>query len=154
VGAVGDPVVEALLLGKSADAAERGIELAIESTLPESDVPARDLVTVAGNLVDNAMDAVVGRAERRVAVRIEVTDGRFTITVGDSGPGLAEEDRARVLERGWSTKAGGAGGRGLGLALVAQVARRHGGGVHIGTSPYGGAAFTVTLGPARSEATT
>ena len=103
---------------------------------------------MAGNLVDNAMDAVVGRAERKVAVRIDVTDGRFTIAVGDSGPGLPEDDRERVLERGWSTKAGGADGRGLGLALVAQVARRHGGTVHLGTSPYGGAEFTVTLGPA------
>ena len=61
VGAVGDPVVEALLLGKSADAAERGVELRIRGTLPPHDVPARDLVTVLGNLVDNALDAVVSQ---------------------------------------------------------------------------------------------
>ena len=148
VGAVDDPVLAALLLGKTAEAAERGIELTVTGAVtgPGPDIEPRDLVTVAGNLVDNAMDAVVGRVERRVAVRIDVADGRFRIAVGDSGPGLPEDARERVLERGWSTKAGGAGGRGLGLALVAQVARRHGGEVHLGTSPYGGAEFTVTLG--------
>ena len=151
VGAVDDPVLAALLLGKTAEAAERGIELTVDGAItgPTPDVEARDLVTVAGNLVDNALDAVTGRPVRKVAVRIDVGDGRFTITVGDSGPGLEEEARSRVLERGWSTKADDddGRGRGLGLALVAQVARRRGGSVRIGTSPLGGAEFTVTLGP-------
>ena len=68
VGAVGDPVVAALLLGKSADAAERGIDLTIEGDLPDlgDAVAARDLVTVLGNLVDNAVDAVTGQPDRRV----------------------------------------------------------------------------------------
>jgi sensor histidine kinase regulating citrate/malate metabolism len=151
VGAVDDPVLAALLLGKTAEAAERGIELTVDGAItgPTPDVEARDLVTVAGNLIDNALDAVTGRPDRRVDVRIDVGDGRFTITVGDSGPGLDDADRERVLERGWSTKAASADapGRGLGLALVAQVARRRGGSVVIGTSPLGGAEFTVTLGP-------
>ena len=60
----------------------------------------------------NALDAVTGRPVRKVAVRIDVGDGRFTITVGDSGPGLEEEARSRVLERGWSTKADDDDGRG------------------------------------------
>jgi signal transduction histidine kinase len=47
-----------------------------------------------------------------------------------------------VLERGWSTKAAG---RGVGLALVAQVARRHTGDVAVGRSSLGGAEFVVTL---------
>lgn len=141
VGAVGDPVVEALLLGKSADAAERGVDLRIEGTLPPNDVPARDLVTVLGNLVDNALDAVLSQpvGERRVDVGL----GR-AITVDDSGPGLDDEATAHALERGWTTK--GSAGHGVGLALVAQVARRHGGEVEIGRSGLGGARFTVTLG--------
>ena len=66
-----------------------------------------------------------------------------TVIVGDSGPGVPAEDVERVLQRGWSTKATGSG---IGLALVGQVARRTGGSVSIGSSPLGGAQFTVTMG--------
>jgi len=151
VGAVGDPVVEALLLGKSADAAERGIELGIEGSLPDSAVSARDLVTVLGNLVDNAFDALSGGSAdgvRRVRVELGGDGSAVVVTVEDSGPGLDDEAVAHALERGWSTKASGEGGRGVGLALVAQVARRQGGDVEIGASELGGARFTVTLRPA------
>ena len=69
------------------------------------------------------------------------------MVVGDSGPGLGPEQARRVLERGWTTKASASdvGGRGVGLALVGQVARRHGGEVRVGASPLGGAQFEVTL---------
>lgn len=146
VGAVDDPVVAALLLGKSAEAAERGIDLAITGSVAETgDVPGRDLVTVLGNLVDNAFDAVAEAEERRVRVHLERTDGMLTIQVDDGGAGLDDEAATQVLERGWTTKAAPGAGRGLGLALVVQVARRHGGDVTIGRSDLGGARFTVVL---------
>jgi two-component system, CitB family, sensor kinase len=150
VGAAGDPVVAALLLGKSAEAAERGVDLTVTGALPAEQsaagVPARDLVTILGNLVDNALDAVAGASWRRVDVLLEGDDEALTVTVRDSGPGLDDEAAARALDRGWSTKAAG---RGVGLALVAQVARRHGGEVRVGESPLGGAEFVVTLRPSR-----
>jgi sensor histidine kinase regulating citrate/malate metabolism len=158
VGAVGDPVVAALLLGKSAEAAQRGIDLTLDGDLPPDrpDVAARDLVTVLGNLVDNALDAVTGRDVRRVAVRLDGDDGLLRVVVSDSGPGLTADQAAHVLERGWTTKASASdvGGRGVGLALVGQVARRYGGDVRIGCSDLGGAEFTVTFHPtdARSAA--
>jgi len=146
VGAVDDPVVAALLLGKSSEAAERGIDLAITGSVAEAgDLPRRDLVTVLGNLVDNAFDAVADAAERRVSVHLERGDGSLTIEVGDSGAGLDAEAADRVLERGWTTKAAPGAGRGLGLALVVQVARRHHGEVTVGRSDLGGALFTVVL---------
>jgi two-component system CitB family sensor kinase len=148
VGAVGDPVVEALLLGKTADASERGIELRIEGGLPESDVSARDLVTVLGNLVDNAFDALAASDVRRVRVALGGDPAAMVVSVEDSGPGLDDDAVAHALERGWTTKGSGQGGRGVGLALVAQVARRHGGSVELGRSDLGGARFTVTLRPA------
>jgi two-component system CitB family sensor kinase len=145
VDAVGDPIVAALLLGKSAEAAERGIDLDIQGELAGGDLPARDLVTLLGNLLDNAFDAVAGHHERRVEVRLTAADGSTTVVVGDSGDGLTGTEATQALERGWTTKATGATGRGVGLALVNQVARRHGGGVRIGTSALGGAELTVTL---------
>jgi two-component system CitB family sensor kinase len=146
VGAVDDPVVAALLLGKSAEAAERGIDLAITGNIdPSADLPGRDLVTVLGNLVDNAFDAVASAEERRVRVHLDPAEDALTIEVEDSGAGLDDDAAARVLERGWTTKAAPGAGRGLGLALVVQVARRHGGDVTIGRSDLGGARFTVVL---------
>jgi sensor histidine kinase regulating citrate/malate metabolism len=149
VDAVGDPVVAALLLGKSAEAGERGVELRLTGSLTEGLVPARDLVTVLGNLIDNAFDAVAGRPTRRVDVVLSGDDDTVTVEVGDDGPGLDDEDAAHVLDRGWTTKATGStgGGRGVGLTLVGQVARRYDGSVRIGRSPLGGAGFTVTLRP-------
>lgn len=143
VGAVGDPAVAALLLGKTAAARERGIDLEVDGSLPGG-LPGRDLVTVVGNLVDNAFDALDGvDGPRRVRVLLEDLGAVPVVTVEDSGPGLTDAEAEHVLERGWSTKADG---RGVGLALVSQVARRHGGAVTIGRSELGGAAFTVELG--------
>lgn len=147
VGAVDDPVVAALLLGKSAAAAEQGVELRIVGELPSgTGIPPRDLVTVLGNLVDNAFDAVAEAESRRVEVHLTGDADTLTVRVGDSGPGLDEATSARVLDRGWTTKAEPGTGRGLGLALVGQVARRHRGTVVVGRSHLGGAEFTVTLG--------
>jgi two-component system CitB family sensor kinase len=146
--AIEEPVLAALLLGKTAEAAERGITLTLEGELRAGDLPLepRELLTVVGNLVDNAMDAVTSAGERRVALRLDGGPGRVAVVVGDSGPGIGPDDAERVLERGWSTKAGPAAGRGLGLALVAQVVRRHGGSLTVGTSALGGAELTVVVG--------
>ncbi len=153
VGAVGEPVVAALLLGKSAEAAERGVALTVTGELSagQSLVSTRDLVTVLGNLVDNALDAVARRADGRIAVHLESSGDQVRLVVGDSGPGLSGEEAAHALERGWTTKAGAGDGRGVGLALVSQVARRLGGGVTIGRSALGGAELEVVLGAPHAD---
>ena len=148
MSAVQEPVLAALLLGKTADASERGIDLSVEGEVVTDVLPVRprELVTVVGNLVDNALDAVSGLPEgavRRVAVRVEADEEHVRVLVEDSGPGVPPADAERVLERGWSTKA--AGGRGIGLALVGQVARLHHGTVEVSDSDLGGARFTVVL---------
>jgi sensor histidine kinase regulating citrate/malate metabolism len=147
VAAVEEPVVAALLLGKTAQAAERGVDLRIadETRLVDADVAGRDLVTVLGNLVDNAIDAANESGARRVDVSIVQATRSLTIRVEDSGPGLREDEVERIFERGWSTKGSPAGDRGIGLALVAQVVRRHGGTVEVSRSRLGGAAFEVRL---------
>lgn len=146
--AVADPVLAALLLGKTAQAAERGIDLVIdpESSVTDLFVRSGDIVTVVGNLVDNAFDAVADAATRQVRVRLVCDEAGLRADVEDSGPGLPPDLAEQVFERGWSTKRGEEGiGRGLGLALVGQVARRYGGRVDVSRSELGGAAFTVAL---------
>jgi sensor histidine kinase regulating citrate/malate metabolism len=145
VSAVDEPVLAALLLGKTAQAAERGIDLEIAGSLPaEVPVDARDLVTLVGNLVDNAFDAVAetrATTPQRVRVSLAGAPDTLRVEVDDSGCGIAPDDRAHVLERGWSSKA--QEGRGIGLAMVAQVVSRHGGTLEVTDSPLGGARFVV-----------
>ncbi|MYW67692.1 GHKL domain-containing protein [Streptomyces sp. SID8379] len=154
VGAVSEPVLAALLLGKAAQANERGVELVVsgDTRVEESEVgllarvlPARDLVTVLGNLVDNAVDAAQGSPRARVTVTARTEGDALLLRVADSGPGVDPEHADAVFERGWSTKPAGPGGRGLGLALVRQAVTRHDGALALDRDPDGGAAFTVRL---------
>ena len=149
---VADPVVAALLLGKVAQATERG---AVLQVAPGTRVGAHafddhDLLTLVGNLVDNALDAALETATTgrppvvEVDLRLEGT--RLELAVGDSGPGIAPADREQIVRRGWSTKSTDAvAGRGLGLALVLQTVRRLGGRLEIGESALGGARFCVAV---------
>ncbi|MEU8762176.1 ATP-binding protein [Streptomyces sp. NPDC048659] len=156
VSAVGEPVLAALLLGKAAQANERGVELVLtedsridDGLLPES-LAARDLVTILGNLIDNAVEAAGGAPAARVTVTALAGDGELLLQVADSGPGVRPEDRAAVLDRGWSTRGPG---RGLGLALVHQAVTRAAGTLTLDGSPLGGAEFTarLPLGPATAR---
>ncbi|MER6449730.1 histidine kinase [Streptomyces venezuelae] len=145
VTAVGEPVLVALLLGKAAQAHERGVELVVTADsrrLAEGGglPPARDLVTVLGNLIDNAVDALTAVPGARIAVTLRPEPDELLLRVADNGPGLPEG--VDVFRRGWSGKGEG---RGLGLALVRQVAERYGGAVVAAQGPGGGAEFTVRL---------
>ncbi|HSV37662.1 MAG TPA: sensor histidine kinase, partial [Nocardioidaceae bacterium] len=140
-GSVSDPVVAALLLGKTAQAAERGVDLVIDPATAVEDLFVRqgDVVTLIGNLIDNAIDAVASSGSKRVEVKVVCDASGLVVDVADSGPGLEPGTEAKVFERGWSTKRGDTAlGRGLGLALVGQVARRYGGTVTAGPSAAGG----------------
>ncbi|MEV0849780.1 sensor histidine kinase [Streptomyces sp. NPDC049954] len=152
VGAVGEPMLAALLLGKTAYAHEHGVELVVsedsridDGLLPRS-LPGRDLVTVLGNLVDNAVDAAQGAPGARVTVTARAEGmGQLLLRVADNGPGLSPGHAQDVFRHGWSTKSAEPGAHGLGLALVRQAVRRAGGSVTARTGEGGGAEFTVRL---------
>ncbi|MBE9374217.1 sensor histidine kinase [Saccharopolyspora sp. HNM0983] len=145
VGSVGESVLAAVLLGKSAEAAERGVEVVLgeDSGVDEEAVAGlddRDLVTVVGNLVDNAVEAVLEVPGPRVEVTARSDAHELVIRVADNGPGVQPERVEAVFRRGWSTKDGA---RGLGLALVGRSVRRHGG--TIGVRNERGAVFEVRI---------
>ncbi|WP_254185516.1 ATP-binding protein [Nocardioides panacis] len=149
VGSVSDPVVSALLLGKTAQAAERGVQLRIDDRTDLSALPIeqRDAVTILGNLVDNALDAVSERADRVVVVQLQGSAAGLTVRVSDSGAGVPAGLDEQVFRRGWSTKTSdGPVGRGLGLALVVQAVRKYDGRIGVTTSDLGGASFLVEIG--------
>ncbi|WP_433266349.1 sensor histidine kinase [Actinosynnema sp. CS-041913] len=141
---IADPAVAALLIAKSSLAAERGIGLRMD---PDSalghvdDVLSTDLVTVLGNLVDNALDASGERGWIEVSVRVVADEVR--VVVRDSGPGVAPELAEEVFRHGFTTKAAEQGQRGLGLALTRQTCLRRGGSVQVHNE--NGAVFTARL---------
>ena len=134
LGAANQPAVAALLLGKVAQAAERGVELtvAVDERLPDSRLSAVDLVSVVGNLVDNAIDAAAAGAGP-AWVRLELTSdrrrGMLELTVTDSGTGVEPALAETIFTRGFSTKPSGPTGRGFGLALVRELLESNGGGI-------------------------
>jgi two-component system, CitB family, sensor kinase len=156
LGRVGDPTLSALLLAKAVVASERGISLRLsDDTLMVDEVDdPRDLVTVIGNLVDNALDAVAAgptSGGRWVDVGVHAEAEAIVVRVHDSGPGVDAANLERVFEEGFTTKATGSQAmRGLGLALVQQVVRRRGG--EISVRSEGGAVFTVRLPNPNAEA--
>jgi two-component system CitB family sensor kinase len=158
LGRVGDPTLSALLLAKAVVASERGISLRLsDDTLlvDELDDP-HDLVTVIGNLVDNALDAVAAgptSGGRWVDVSVRAEAEAIVVRVHDSGPGVDPANLDRLFEEGFTTKEPGSQPmRGLGLALVQQVVQRRGGEISVTTE--GGAVFTVRLPAAKAEAPT
>ncbi|MBB6404906.1 ATP-binding protein [Arthrobacter sp. AZCC_0090] len=158
VASVDEPVLSALIMGKSAEAHERGAELTV--TVSGGDglqgLAVQDLVTILGNLLDNALDAAAAAPPpRKVELGIESGPGGTTFTVVDSGHGIDPGIVDDVWQYGYSTKAAGIGqsagpgapSRGVGLALVRQAVQRLGGTLSISesTSALGGALFRVVL---------
>lgn len=145
---VADPTVAALLIAKSALASERGVGIDLDPTSHLGRVDealSRDLTTVVGNLVDNAIDAVAGRENARVRVRLSEENGEVVLQVHDSGEGITAENVAKIFVQGFTTKSSAsAAGRGFGLALSRLVCLRRGGFITVANKE--GALFTARLG--------
>ena len=147
---ISDPAVAALLIAKTTLAAESGVALELDPRshlTPLDPALATDVITLLGNLIDNAVDVSVGSPDAGVSVHIDDRDG-LAISVLDSGPGVPEHLREAIFTRGVTSKPDVPGGRGIGLALVRLVTAQHGGTVEVHDAPDGGAQFLVRLTPA------
>lgn len=148
---IADVETAALILAKRSRAQELGLsfEVAADSHL-DGAAPARartDLVTVTGNLVDNAIEACSLGGRVTLSIRDDLEPGVVVVRVDDDGPGVPPERRASIFEPDVSGKAPepGKARRGIGLTIVQRVADRLGGSVQVGDSPAGGARFVARL---------
>ncbi|WP_240506482.1 ATP-binding protein [Thermoactinospora rubra] len=141
---IGDPTLAALLLAKSAEAAERGatLVLADDTSVPSTLADPQDAVLVVGNLVANAIDALDG-APGTIEVSLRAEEDGLRVRVRDTGPGVTPDLAEEVFREGYTTKAAQSGPRGLGLALTRQACLRRGGWVTVRNE--GGAVFTALL---------
>jgi len=137
---IAPPELAALLLAKITVAAEQDVDIVVtdESRLEHPHVDQSELLTIVGNLLDNAVDALANTPRpRTVTVQLDDADGVF-IAVRDNGPGIPLDKIDLVVADGYSTKDPRPGmRRGIGLALVARIVRRASGTLDVFPGPGG-----------------
>ena len=144
---IGDAKLVALILGKVSLADERDVRLRVMDDShvggPISDVS--QVLTIAGNLIDNAIDAAAQAPEPRwVELTIVAVEHDLLVRVRDSGRGVPHNMRETIFMDGVTTKTSTTGARrGLGLALVRKVIEGRGGMISVGHDS--GAVFTAVL---------
>jgi two-component system CitB family sensor kinase len=140
------PELAALLLAKTTVAAERGIQLTLteDSRLTQTSFDTNVLISILGNLIDNAIEAAAGPGPAAVTVRLSAGDQEIALEVSDTGPGVPRELSTRIFTDGFTTKSSdGKRHHGIGLALVHRLVRQSGG--TIGVDCSGPTTFTVVL---------
>jgi signal transduction histidine kinase len=143
-----NPVVSGFLIAETVIAGNGGIELAVQRnsrlrTLP-SGLTDLDAITILGNLVENATDAVADlpRRRRRISIRVSDRGGELLVRVRDRGPGIPRERARQIFRSGYSTKSKHVG---LGLALVQSIVARAGGRIEVEEPRGEGVAITVRI---------
>jgi len=148
--AVPDPIIAGCLLGKHNRAREMGLQLEIDpgsqmADLPDN-LPREQLVSVLGNLIDNALEATRRHTGANGRVQLSMTDlgQELIFEVEDQGPGIAPEVQDRIFEKGVTSKPGNE--HGFGLHLVRQFLDTWGGSITVeNLSDAGGSRFTLYL---------
>lgn len=133
-----DPALAALVIAKASLAAEQRITLRLApgSALgPIDEELSADLVTIVGNLIDNALDAVKTGGWIELDVMTDEQEA-IIVSVRDSGAGVPPELRTEVFRRGYTTKSGVDGHSGLGLAITQVICARRGGSVAVDGSTF------------------
>lgn len=144
-----DSMINAILLGKLNQANELRVKMSIhpdsQLTYRFSGAKREALLTVLGNLIENAIEATKTRKQPKRVVHIFFTDiGEDVVfEIEDSGSGIKDEDAYKIFDQGFSTKEGL--NRGIGLALANQLITEIGGAILLEEGELGGACFVITI---------
>jgi two-component system phosphate regulon sensor histidine kinase PhoR len=126
--------------------AEERLSLVVEPALPHCEVNRDDAVDALSNLVKNGLTH--GGPEGQVVLTVRSDAQGVAFHVRDTGPGLTKKEQKRVFRRFYRTSItaqSGVPGFGLGLSIVADFARSHGGRVSVRSNPGQGSTFTIWL---------
>lgn len=147
--AVPDPVLAGCLLGKYNRAREMGLILVIDpesemNSLPDK-LPREQLVSILGNLIDNALEATLNNRGSDGKVLLSMTDlgNDLIFEIEDQGPGIPLEQQEKIFEKGFSSKS--YDGHGYGLHLVKNLLDKLNGTITIDSGSTGGSRFTVYI---------
>jgi CitB family two-component system sensor histidine kinase CitS len=142
-----DPKIQALLLGKLGKASEKKIQFIIDENSSIEALPAHlsyaEVISIIGNLVDNAFEAVEGIKDGEVTFFAIDVGEDLVIEVYDSGHGIPVQEMDRIFETGYSTK--GDQNRGFGLAIVKQAVENLNGTIEVHSKPGAGTVLSIYL---------
>lgn len=143
---VRDPMLAGFILSKLSLARENNIQMQLteDSLLPEAadETVGHELVTIIGNLVENAFDAVRRTGWQQVTLSACYAEQQLVLCVSDTGPGLCMYNEEEIFLRGISTKDKN---RGIGLALVKASVAQLRGTITVASNVQEGCCFTVTI---------
>lgn len=145
-----EPAVAALLIGKTARASELNVKFALREgcfySNADMQLPSELLVTIIGNLIENAFEAMNDTmdydVQKELIFGIYSRPGAVLITTDDTGVGISEENLQRIFDNGFSTKGEG---RGTGLYQVKEMVERYGGIISVESQEGVGSSFTVSF---------
>ncbi|WP_378956741.1 DcuS/MalK family sensor histidine kinase [Pelosinus sp. sgz500959] len=141
-----DPVLAGVILGKLSLVRENGAELILSesSFVPEPAEPevVHELITIVGNLINNALEAVENSTVKQIHVDFSYDSDILTIEVGDTGAGIEEKIKKNIFIQGYSTKGDD---RGRGLYLIERSLQRLGGTISVNSIVGHGTVFQVIM---------
>jgi signal transduction histidine kinase len=144
-----DEIIEQVMQVYEETALRRGVELRnhVRGELPLLWADRNHLIQLLTNLVDNALKYTLRGGQVWVAAHVRDTSGQpyLEIAVGDTGPGIPEEEQDKVFERFYrgSSNSPGSTGTGLGLAIVRELMAQHGGEVTLQSEVGKGSVFAL-----------
>ena len=149
MNSIKNPSFAALIVGKIARSSECNVKFILNegSRLKNEDIsiPSEALVTITGNLIDNALDSMnkdTSKNEKELSLGIYTRPGELLIIVKDTGTGIPDEIKEKIFENGFSTKGPG---RGIGLYHVKQLVSSLGGTITVESQVGTGTCFMVNL---------